>query len=448
MNMKGGSLSRRRFLRSAALTAGAIILPSTASLAAEIRSVGNCRSTTPHRFLEIVLGGGWDSLLATDPIIGSKQTSRTYQEEYRQFTTVSVPGKSNLKVGHGLAAAVPAFTTLPTSFVNGMLVEVTAHELAFNYLLSGRLSLSRTRTYPSAAALAGIAGDCFPAHVVLGGSIPLGDSDHQFPPLQTSSLATIVQMLSGPRSGESPLPEISVKQTQVAIQKLNEIYLKRLGIKAQRFLSPWIESEIKLSELYNQRYDRQFYISEEMMTRYGIENRFEQDSNLPAALFVLRSGLSPFVTVVLDGYDTHGNHLNEHLPRMQRFAKQLSSLVEDLSLSPDPANPSRMLSETTTIMVTSEFTRTPRFNVADGTDHWQSASAILMGKGVSDNTVVGATDADAYPLGWENATPVPLDRYKNALRPEHVVATLLTILGLDTETIDGISKVRIDELRS
>lgn len=442
-------LSRRAFLRSAAIAGGAFALPgSVASLAAHAQSAAGCDSGAPHRFLEIALSGGWDSLLATDPIIGSKVDTPTYQPDYLGYETTEVPGKSNLILGHGLASAAGAFASIPTCFVNGMLVEVTAHELAFNYLLSGRMSLSRTRDYPATAAVAGVSAGCFPPHVILGDPIPLGDTDLTHPPLHASSLQTLIQMLGGPRGGEDPLGDVGVAAAQATIGKLNELHMKRLGPAALATVAPWLAAEQELEELYDQRYDQQLQLTEDMAERYGIEDPYATISSLPAALMVLKSGLCPFVTATTGGYDTHASHLDQHVPLMESFAQSLTALVEDLHSTPDPTNPSLMLAETTTVLITSEFTRTPLFNVADGTDHWPTASAILMGKGVADNRVVGATGDDAYALGWESGAPAPLEKHVNALTPDDVMATVLDILGVPTETVDEISTERLDELRA
>jgi hypothetical protein len=442
-------LSRRAFLKSAAIAGGALAVPgSIASMAARAQSASGCDSGAPHRFLEIALSGGWDSLLATDPVVGSKRGNAAFQSDYQGYENTTVPGKDKLVMGHGLAPAASAFEALPTCFVNGMLVEVTAHELAFNYLLSGRMSLSRTRDFPSAAALAGVAGDCFPAHVLLGDPIPLGDSDLTHPPLHASSLSSLIQMLSGPRSGDDPLNETGVAKAHDVIAKLNAMHVERQGEAARTALAPWLNAELSLAGLYGQRYDLQFALNDEDQARYIIEDGYGPESNMLAALMVLRSGLSPFVTVNTGGYDTHANHLSGHIPLMQGFASRLATLVADMQVTPDPSDSSLMLSDTTTILITSEFTRTPLFNIADGTDHWPTASAIVMGKGVADNAVIGATGDDAYALGWSNGQPRTFDKATNALMPEHVIASVLDILGVPEDTINALTTVRLDELRA
>ena len=77
---------------------------------------------------------------------------------------------------------------MPTAFINGLYVEVTAHELATNYMLSGKLSLSRSREYPATIAQIAERQNGFPAHVILGGEIPLSATRETAPPLQSGDV--------------------------------------------------------------------------------------------------------------------------------------------------------------------------------------------------------------------------------------------------------------------
>ena len=149
-------------------------------------------------------------------------------------------------------------------------------------------------------------------------------------------------------------------------------------------------------------------LTDEIRTRYGITETWRFEAHMAAAFLSLKAGLSSYITVHGGEYDTHTNHLATHVPTMQKFASGLASFVEDLSTTQDPtAAAGTMLSDTTTILISSEFCRTPKFNIAAGTDHWQSASAILMGKDIKDNTVIGATDDSAMPMGWLAGELVP-----------------------------------------
>jgi uncharacterized protein (DUF1501 family) len=129
---------------------------------------------------------------------------------------------------------------------------------------------------------------------------------------------------------------------------------------------------------------------------------------------------------------------------MRRFATALGVLVADLRSTPDPAVPGQMLADTTTIMITSEFVRTPLFNLAGGTDHWSSASVIVMGRGVNDGAVIGATDVNGYALGWRDGRAVSFSE-DTQLLPDHVIATILENVGTSAQA-DLVSEVRLDAL--
>jgi uncharacterized protein (DUF1501 family) len=94
------------------------------------------------------------------------------------------------------------------------------------------------------------------------------------------------------------------------------------------------------------------------------------------------------------------------------FDSAFSSLIDDLDR--------RGLLETTLVVATGEFGRTPRLNAAGGRDHWPGVwSAALAGGGVRGGQVIGASDA----LGSEPA--------ERPVTPPELVATLYRSLGLD-----------------
>jgi uncharacterized protein (DUF1501 family) len=102
------------------------------------------------------------------------------------------------------------------------------------------------------------------------------------------------------------------------------------------------------------------------------------------------------------------------------------------------------LIDTTTILINSEFVRTPGFNAGAGTDHHPAAAAILMGRGIRDNTLVGATDDQAQALGWSQGQSV-MRNDTTVITPSHLVATLLAYLGF-TKEADAIDRGRLDDV--
>ena len=84
----------------------------------------------------------------------------------------------------------------------------------------------------------------------------------------------------------------------------------------------------------------------------------------------------------------------------------------------------RGLLDSTLVVITSEFGRTPRINTMAGRDHWPNAFSIVMaGGGLKRGIVVGATDKiGAYVA----------DR---PITPGDMAATVLQALGIDPSTI-------------
>ena len=95
-----------------------------------------------------------------------------------------------------------------------------------------------------------------------------------------------------------------------------------------------------------------------------------------------------FVTVLLEGWDTHQDNFNtlgrKLLPTFdQSFSAMLNRLDQQGLLA------------STSILVTGEFGRTPKINKNAGRDHWARAMCALMAGGhVSAGQVIGGTDVD------------------------------------------------------
>ncbi len=391
------------------------------------------------KLIVIFLNGGWDSLLATDPVIGEKENSSSFEDEYKadnfKFT---VPGKNNLIIGKGLEPALNGFANIPTAFVNGIFMEITGHELAAQYLYSGKESLSLSRDYPSIASVLGRQRNGFPPHVVIGYEPPLGDTAQTHPPLVAPGIKQLSTMLAGPKDilltkltdkNKKFLNPEGIVLSDEFSQFLNTGFENSLGEQERKSLELWNASNKAAKNIAESGYAARFGDVDAELLRYDLEKEESSSTGrLAAAWLVLKSGLSPYVTVNFGGFDTHDDHLSTHLPRMQDFAKGLETLIQDLRITPDPDTSGKTLAETTTILVTSEFVRSPTFNGRQGTDHWPSASAILMGRGVKDNTVLGRTGLDGKALGFQSGGPVPRTS-QTALLPDHLIAAILKNFG-------------------
>jgi uncharacterized protein (DUF1501 family) len=107
-----------------------------------------------------------------------------------------------------------------------------------------------------------------------------------------------------------------------------------------------------------------------------------------------------FVSLTFGGWDMHNQIKAGMQGQLPQFDQGFATLVRDLDR--------RGLLDSTLIMVSSEFGRTPKINGTAGRDHWPKVfSVVLAGGGIKKGLVYGSSDATATepeddPLGVED----------------------------------------------
>lgn len=84
------------------------------------------------------------------------------------------------------------------------------------------------------------------------------------------------------------------------------------------------------------------------------------------------------------GFDTHGNHDRDATYRMAVLIDGVHHLWRSIG--------DAGLADRTTVLVGSDFGRTPFYNDGNGKDHWNATSLMAFGAGVVGGRVVGGTD--------------------------------------------------------
>jgi len=124
-----------------------------------------------------------------------------------------------------------------------------------------------------------------------------------------------------------------------------------------------------------------------------------------------------FVSIENGHWDTHRKNtysLKELL--CPAFDQAIPALLNDLE--------QRGLLDSTLVVITTEFGRTPRINQLAGRDHWPNAFSIaLAGAGIEVGQTIGATDKQAAAVA---------DR---PISPQDMCATILHTLGIDYRTV-------------
>jgi hypothetical protein len=123
-----------------------------------------------------------------------------------------------------------------------------------------------------------------------------------------------------------------------------------------------------------------------------------------------------FVTIENGHWDTHRKNTESLRDLLvPSFNQAIPALVRDLA--------DHGLLESTLLVVSTEFGRTPRINRLAGRDHWPAAfSTLIGGAGLKTGQVIGATDKQGASV---------IDR---PVTPADMAATILTTLGIDPHT--------------
>jgi len=123
-----------------------------------------------------------------------------------------------------------------------------------------------------------------------------------------------------------------------------------------------------------------------------------------------------FVTVAYGFWDYHGNNFGNARNDLPLLDQAISALIEDLH--------ERGLDRDVSVVMWSEFGRSPTINKDAGRDHWPRANcALLAGGGMKVGQVIGATDR----LGGE-----PSER---PVQFGEIFATLYQNLGIDVNQV-------------
>jgi len=147
----------------------------------------------------------------------------------------------------------------------------------------------------------------------------------------------------------------------------------------------------------------------------SVSNQFgphECGQSMLLAVRLIEAGVQ-FVTVIVDGWDTHSENFRELQTKLlpefdQGFSAMLAALRQ------------RGLLDSTAVLATGEFGRTPKVNSRAGRDHWARTSFALMAGGdVRGGQVLGGTDDKAAEPASDGFTP------------DQVTATFFHNLGID-----------------
>jgi uncharacterized protein (DUF1501 family) len=451
---------RRTFLKAAAGFMGSTLfggIPFRAfAQAAELAPADRC-------FVFVYFAGGWDQLLAFDPRDPDEFTADRAAEtkilpgynllnDSRYLDRPIIPnersgaGRPNIDFGPAVGALSNHYDLM--TVIRGINMNTLGHEVGYRYFLTGKIPIGSAARGSSTATE--IVGQMKPRVPIASISYNVESYNDRYGgyanALRVSRRDDLLLTLRP--SGDKLDSEIEKQLIDFRGQPIN---CEQAAYGARGVGTTYANSQDQMRLVQSQGLDKAFQFLDtslpemaEVRTRYNLNNQADVDGERGRAATVataLKRGIAQCVTINLTGgLDTHFGTQLTHANNQRRGFDALNSLVTDLRASPHPAGGNFM--DHTTIMVFSEFSRTPLINASGGRDHHLCNSALIMGAGFKHNTVFGRSGDIGMSPGTFNLRTGEADPNGENIFPEHVIATVLASAKLD------YSITRVEPLRT
>ncbi len=433
------SVNRRDFLLQTSMATGALSLGGGL-----FSKVARAAGELDRYFLVIYFEGGWDTLLSLDPRDPRTLTDQTMLQTGIQPAYDRLPGQfSRAPIDAGPFTLGPVMGELAEladlfSVVRGINMATLTHEVGRRYFITGRPPSGLTARGNSIAtyATAQIGRDTPVPH--LGHAIENYNIDQ--PPFAGAMPVAAVDQMRYILQEDLGIPTnipANVKGALGNYWKHQRDCAPEHGASVSRLAAIYRDNRARAREVVNSQLHREFEFNSpqmaEVRARYGFgEGQTESPQGRAAlAAQAFKTGLSRVVSLSLaQQLDTHdGGWANDQSTRQLAGWTALARLLRDLRDTESPGGGS-FLSKTT-MVVFSEFSRTPRLNERNGRDHHLTNCALLAGAGIKGGVAFGSSsDLGMGPERVNLDTGEVSDSGEN-IAPQHVLTTALTAAGLD-----------------
>ena len=431
-------MRRRAFLKNLAASGLALNMPLLTNNAHA--------QAAPDKYLIVVQAdGGWDPTSFCDP----KGLNQAYSDKSALFggSTNSVAINPTKRIGEiqwtdmpdiaDLAAADAAriqdqidsfFTTYGSrmTVVNGIDTTTNNHDVGKRYMWSGHIDVS----HPSLAAFyAGAIAPSLPLAFMSGGGFDYTASVVARARAKSPALITEVAEPNVTYGGRNILnvssemdvyaEVLAAQQKRLARQLASEELERRRSQIGQLF---GVRSNgADLSAMSPYLADVQANVAPDDHWNAGRADSFKAQAQLVAA--AMKANLAISANLYMTGFDTHDNHDSGSFPLMGDLCEgvhYLMVLLEYLGIR-----------EKVTVVVGSDFGRTPYYNVVKGKDHWPLTSMLVMqGDNITtEGRVYGATTQDFNSQKINAISGLP-DESGLILEASHVNQELRKLMGV------------------
>lgn len=394
---------------------------------------------TADRFLiTISATGGWDPTSLMDPKGNAPRSDGL--GPVNNFAASAIKSAGNLVYAPYSDLVQPPETDSAGHFdnffqkhyerllvINGIDTQTNGHDSGRRFVWSGKLE----EGYPTVAAMAAAPFADQPMAFISNGGYDFTASI--VAPVRTASAGTF-NALAYPNSqfpADEDLIDVSFFSNasydlvqQAREQRLTrQIIAESLPKRQQQMtqLQTVRNSDVELQDLLE-------FLPEEVSS--GLAGQAE------IAIAAFASGLAVSANLSAGGFDTHGDHDDDHTTSLTELLEGIDHLWEQIE--------AQGMQDKVTVVIGSDFGRTPFYNTGDGKDHWNITSVMAMGAGITGNRVIGATDEnfEAIPLNESSLQP---DDNGIIITPQHIHRSLRDFLGIDSD-LDNLFPINAEKL--
>ena len=414
-------MNRRQFIKMLSATGLSLTLPLNPLLAQGVR---------PDRFwVTVNAGGGWDPTSFIDPKGDAERSDGRGPVNHYPANAISLAGNIPFSPVYPEGIEPPELDSpghlanfFPKHFenlliINGIDTQTNNHDSGSRFIWSGKIE----EGYPSFSAL--VAAATAPEQPL--SFISNGGYDFTASLVASArvSSASTFQQLAYPNAG-SPQHEEEEKRAKyfiddvyADIERAREDRLQRQIARTTLPLERKQMNELLQSRAGENNLNQLVKLLPQRVSR-GLAGQAE----IAAAAFA--SGMAVSANLSMGGFDTHGNHDQNQYRRITELLSGIDQLWEQIRL--------HGLEDRVTVLISSDFGRTPFYNSNRGKDHWNITSLMAMGAGVRGNRVIGATDENFDAL-LINPSTLKVDNGGIILTPEHIHKSLRSLAGIPQE---------------
>ena len=413
-------MKRREFLtKTAALGAAGIVLPS-ATLYGAVDG-----GYTGRLLVQLQANGGWDVSSYCDPKVnqpGEKDiTNWSNNDEIRQAGNLSfAPFVNN--------AAFFEKYYRDMLVINGVDMQTNSHDTGIIHNWSGRNSVG----YPSLTAMfaAKNAPDHPLSYINFGGFGQTGNLIRFSRLDDVDALAKIIKPESDGDDLTLRNAEDVARIRAAAMARLEwQLTNQNLTSRQAQNLNAQLQATTSRSML--REFSEYLPASDEVIATKqlasGVNSSLPRQIQQTVAAF--EAGVASASDLFLLGFDTHADHDATH----EALFNHLNESIDLLWTLAENAN----IADRLTVIIGSDFSRTPHYNDNAGKDHWAIGSVIVMEKSPSwGNRVIGSTDEGQNAHNINPGTLEQDDAGGTHIYPKHVHKALRRHLGLENTEVD------------